>query len=176
MSNQCHYMQEESDAYIQEIESIGAAYEDMQGQNTRLLAQLADNDRVNNDLVAERVKVIIKVQETEKVFTEQTSRCEISHGGCWRCWPTTTWSLFPPQGESKNQNKCISKTRNTRQEQTDNKPDAGAAGCPSLFREWSRHGHKGIKMDRGLRLGLWPEWKRSGTHCSRPMTHEEPNV
>lgn len=49
--------QEESDAYIQEIESIGAAYEDMQGQNTRLLAQLADNDRVNNDLVAERVRV-----------------------------------------------------------------------------------------------------------------------
>ncbi len=93
MSNQWHYMQEESDAYIQEIESIGAAYEDMQGQNTRLLAQLADNDRVNNDLVAERVKVGTKVQETEKVFTEQTFKCEISHGGCWRCWPTVSNDL-----------------------------------------------------------------------------------
>ena len=30
----------------------------MQGQNTRLLAQLANNDRVNNELVAERVKVL----------------------------------------------------------------------------------------------------------------------
>lgn len=49
--------QEESDAYITEIEQIGAAYEEMMGQNNRLLAQLADNDRVNSDIVAERVKV-----------------------------------------------------------------------------------------------------------------------
>lgn len=49
--------QEEGDAYIAEIGSIGAAYEELQGQNGRLLAQLADNDRVNGELVAERVKV-----------------------------------------------------------------------------------------------------------------------
>lgn len=43
--------------YIGEVEQIGAAYEDMTGQNNRLLAQLADNDRVNSEIVAERVKV-----------------------------------------------------------------------------------------------------------------------
>ena len=43
--------------YIGEVEQIGAAYEDMMGQNNRLLAQLADNDRVNSEIVAERVKV-----------------------------------------------------------------------------------------------------------------------
>lgn len=48
--------QEESNSYISEIEQIGAGYEDMQGQNSRLLSQLANNDRVNNELVAERVK------------------------------------------------------------------------------------------------------------------------
>ena len=40
-----------------------------QGQNGRLLAQLADNDRVNNDIVAERVKV------------PQTSACFILSAG-----------------------------------------------------------------------------------------------
>ena len=49
-------MQEESNSYISEIEQIGAGYEDMQGQNSRLLSQLANNDRVNSELVAERVK------------------------------------------------------------------------------------------------------------------------
>jgi hypothetical protein len=50
-------VQEETDVYIGEVEQIGAAYEDMMGQNNRLLAQLADNDRVNSEIVAERVKV-----------------------------------------------------------------------------------------------------------------------
>jgi hypothetical protein len=50
-------LQEETDVYIGEVEQIGAAYEDMMGQNNRLLAQLADNDRVNSEIVAERVKV-----------------------------------------------------------------------------------------------------------------------
>jgi hypothetical protein len=58
----CYTLQEETDVYIGEVEQIGAAYEDMMGQNNRLLAQLADNDRVNSEIVAERVKVSVALQ------------------------------------------------------------------------------------------------------------------
>lgn len=42
---------------LQEMETTGAAYEDMQAQNGRLLAALIERDETNNTLVAERMKV-----------------------------------------------------------------------------------------------------------------------
>lgn len=53
-------IQGESDAYISEIEAAGNAYEEMQGQNTRLLQQLTERDEQNNHLISERIKVIGK--------------------------------------------------------------------------------------------------------------------
>ncbi|KAL2622082.1 hypothetical protein R1flu_002287 [Riccia fluitans] len=47
---------EEGDAYISEIETIGQAYEDMQTQNQRLLQQLTERDGYNTQLVAESLK------------------------------------------------------------------------------------------------------------------------
>ncbi|KAG6544299.1 hypothetical protein Mapa_014302 [Marchantia paleacea] len=47
---------EEGDAYISEIETIGQAYEDMQTQNQRLLQQLTERDDYNVQLVAEGLK------------------------------------------------------------------------------------------------------------------------
>eukprot|EP00897_Mesotaenium_endlicherianum_P006224 jgi/Mesen1/562/ME000105S10733 len=47
---------EEGDAYISEIETIGQAYEDMQTQNQRLLQQIVERDEYNMQLMAESVK------------------------------------------------------------------------------------------------------------------------
>ncbi|CAM6087903.1 unnamed protein product [Calypogeia fissa] len=47
---------EEGEAYISEIETIGQAYEDMQTQNQRLLQQLTERDDYNTQLVAESLK------------------------------------------------------------------------------------------------------------------------
>ncbi|KAK9824459.1 hypothetical protein WJX72_010429 [[Myrmecia] bisecta] len=46
----------ESEAYIAEIDEIGRVYEEMQAQNSRLLAQLTERDDQNNSLVNERIK------------------------------------------------------------------------------------------------------------------------
>lgn len=47
---------EEGEAYIAEIETIGQAYEDMQTQNQRLLQQITERDDYNIKLVSESVK------------------------------------------------------------------------------------------------------------------------
>jgi E3 ubiquitin-protein ligase BRE1 len=41
---------EEGDAYISEIETIGQAYEDMQTQNQRLLQQITERDDYNSQV------------------------------------------------------------------------------------------------------------------------------
>ncbi|KAF3777023.1 E3 ubiquitin-protein ligase BRE1-like 2 [Nymphaea thermarum] len=48
---------EEAEAYISEIETIGQAYEDMQMQNRRLQQQVAERDDYNIKLVSESMKV-----------------------------------------------------------------------------------------------------------------------
>ncbi|CAI7874012.1 unnamed protein product [Closterium sp. NIES-53] len=48
--------EEEGEAYITEIETIGAAYEEMQSQNRRLLQQISERDEYNTQLIAEGVK------------------------------------------------------------------------------------------------------------------------
>ncbi|CAN6455596.1 unnamed protein product [Victoria cruziana] len=48
---------EEAEAYISEIETIGQAYEDMQMQNRRLQHQVAERDDYNIKLVSESMKV-----------------------------------------------------------------------------------------------------------------------
>eukprot|EP00252_Welwitschia_mirabilis_P000264 TRINITY_DN10287_c0_g1_i1.p1 TRINITY_DN10287_c0_g1~~TRINITY_DN10287_c0_g1_i1.p1 ORF type:complete len:879 (+),score=230.01 TRINITY_DN10287_c0_g1_i1:295-2931(+) len=47
---------EEGEAYLSEIESIGQAYEDMQAQNHRLLLQVTESENHNIKLVSESVK------------------------------------------------------------------------------------------------------------------------
>lgn len=47
---------EEGEAYISEIETIGQAYEDMQAQNRRLLHQITERDDYNTQLMSESVK------------------------------------------------------------------------------------------------------------------------
>jgi E3 ubiquitin-protein ligase BRE1 len=47
---------EEGEAYMAEIETIGQAYEDMQTQNQRLLQQITERDDYNIKLVSESVK------------------------------------------------------------------------------------------------------------------------
>lgn len=49
-------LQADSDIYISEIDSIHNAYEEMLGQNTRLLQQLTERDEANNQLLSERIK------------------------------------------------------------------------------------------------------------------------
>ena len=49
-------MQADIDAYTTEMEVIGAAYEDMQGKNSRLLQQLTKRDETNNQLLTERIQ------------------------------------------------------------------------------------------------------------------------
>lgn len=47
---------EEGEAYLSEIETIGQAYEDMQGQNQQLLQQITERDDYNIKLVLEGVR------------------------------------------------------------------------------------------------------------------------
>lgn len=49
-------LQETSEAYVQEIEVISEAFEEIQKQNQRLLQQMAERDEVSNQLVTERIK------------------------------------------------------------------------------------------------------------------------
>ncbi|KAK9864077.1 hypothetical protein WJX84_011985 [Apatococcus fuscideae] len=46
----------DSESFICEIDSIHTAYEDMMGQNMRLLQQLTERDEANNQLLSERIK------------------------------------------------------------------------------------------------------------------------
>lgn len=54
--NMIYCVQETSAAYVQEIEMISEAFEELQKQNTRLLQQVAERDEVSNQLVTERIK------------------------------------------------------------------------------------------------------------------------
>eukprot|EP00899_Mesostigma_viride_P000665 jgi/Mesvir1/1059/Mv17580-RA.1 len=47
---------EEGESYMNEIEVIGAAYEDMQAQNARLLQQLIEREECNTTLLSERIR------------------------------------------------------------------------------------------------------------------------
>lgn len=76
LQGQLSSAKEEGDAYIAEIGSIGAAYEELQGQNGRLLSQLASNDRVNGDLVAERVKAVVAAQEASESSIQATRKAQ----------------------------------------------------------------------------------------------------
>ena len=49
-------LQADSESFICEIDSIHTAYEDMMGQNMRLLQQLTERDEANNQLLSERIK------------------------------------------------------------------------------------------------------------------------
>ncbi|KAL6058170.1 E3 ubiquitin-protein ligase BRE1B, variant 2 [Balamuthia mandrillaris] len=56
LSSQLEGQKNQAEAWVQEIEAIGSAYEDMQEQNTRLLNQLTEKDDANTKLMAERIK------------------------------------------------------------------------------------------------------------------------
>ncbi|KAL6070266.1 E3 ubiquitin-protein ligase BRE1B [Balamuthia mandrillaris] len=56
LSSQLEGQKSQAEAWVQEIEAIGSAYEDMQEQNTRLLNQLTEKDDANTKLMAERIK------------------------------------------------------------------------------------------------------------------------
>lgn len=49
-------LQSDIDAYYSEIETIGAAFEEMQGKNSRLLAQLSEKDEAYNQLLTEKIQ------------------------------------------------------------------------------------------------------------------------
>ena len=49
--------QADSESYIVEIEATGAAFEEMQGQNARLLAQITAREEAHASLTTERLKV-----------------------------------------------------------------------------------------------------------------------
>lgn len=48
--------QADIDAYTTEMEVIGAAYEDMQAKNSRLLQQLAEKDSKNSQVLTEKIQ------------------------------------------------------------------------------------------------------------------------
>ncbi len=50
------FAQADSEIYITEIDSIHNAYEEMLGQNSRLLQQLTERDEANNQLLNERIQ------------------------------------------------------------------------------------------------------------------------
>lgn len=56
-------LKDENEAYMSEIETIGSAYEDMQAQNTRLLAGITERDELNNKLSAERMRTAQQQQQ-----------------------------------------------------------------------------------------------------------------
>ena len=49
-------IQADSETYMTEMDSIHLAYEEMLGQNNRLLQQLSQRDEANNALLSERIK------------------------------------------------------------------------------------------------------------------------
>ena len=50
-------LQADSESYIAEIEATGGAFEEMQGQNARLLGQITTRDEANANLTSERLRV-----------------------------------------------------------------------------------------------------------------------
>eukprot|EP00798_Chlamydomonas_sp_ICE-L_P003932 gene3932-14009_t len=69
----------ECELYISGIETTGAAYEDMQSQNARLLQQLLEKDEVTNQYMADRIKEVtnqyvadrIKMTKAQQQLSEQ---------------------------------------------------------------------------------------------------------
>ncbi|XVF33575.1 hypothetical protein REPUB_Repub17cG0180000 [Reevesia pubescens] len=68
---------EENEAYLSEIESIGQAYDDMQMQNQQLLQQITERDDYNIKLVLEGVRT--KQQQNALLFEKHTMEKEIHH-------------------------------------------------------------------------------------------------
>ncbi|KAH9292410.1 hypothetical protein KI387_042400 [Taxus chinensis] len=75
---------EEGEAYIAEIETIGQAYEDMQTQNQRLLQQITERDDYNIKLVSESVKakqvqnsLLLEKTEMEKQLHQTNASAEM---------------------------------------------------------------------------------------------------
>ena len=65
-------MQADIEAYTTEMEVIGAAYEDMQAKNARLLQQLAEKDGQNSQLLTEK----IQLQHQAAARAEQQQQAE----------------------------------------------------------------------------------------------------
>ena len=65
-------MQADIEAYTTEMEVIGAAYEDMQAKNARLLHQLAEKDGQNSQLLTEK----IQIQHQAAARVEQQQQAE----------------------------------------------------------------------------------------------------
>eukprot|EP01018_Ginkgo_biloba_P005014 Gb_28646 [translate_table: standard] len=68
---------EEGEAYISEIETIGQAYEDMQTQNQRLLQQVTERDDYNIKLVSESVKA--KQLQSSLLLEKQMITKQLQH-------------------------------------------------------------------------------------------------
>jgi len=68
---------EEGEAYISEIETIGQAYEDMQTQNQRLLQQVTERDEYNIKLVSESVKA--KQLQNSLLLEKQAVAKQLQH-------------------------------------------------------------------------------------------------
>ncbi|GAX77702.1 hypothetical protein CEUSTIGMA_g5145.t1 [Chlamydomonas eustigma] len=62
----------ECQMYIAEIETTGAAYEEMQSQNTRMLSQLIERDEAHNALRAERLKITQSQQQLQELVDSRT--------------------------------------------------------------------------------------------------------
>ncbi|KZV21074.1 hypothetical protein F511_37025 [Dorcoceras hygrometricum] len=70
----------EAESYINEIETIGQAYEDMQTQNQRLLHQVTERDEYNIKLVSESVKAKQSQSLLNSVKQELTKQLQQLNG------------------------------------------------------------------------------------------------
>mmetsp|Transcript_20506 Transcript_20506/g.56859 ORF Transcript_20506/g.56859 Transcript_20506/m.56859 type:complete len:850 (+) Transcript_20506:389-2938(+) len=72
LRDQLQNQKAELEAYIQEIDVIGSAYEDMQAQNTALLQQMTERDALTHSLQSER----LQLDQQAANLKEEKQNCE----------------------------------------------------------------------------------------------------
>ncbi|XP_059451247.1 E3 ubiquitin-protein ligase BRE1-like 1 isoform X1 [Corylus avellana] len=75
---------EENEAYLSEIESIGQAYDDMQNQNQHLLQQITERDDYNIKLVLEAVRA--RQQQDTLLMDQRTMEREVQQANASLCF------------------------------------------------------------------------------------------
>jgi len=79
LKEQLEAQKSEMEAYIQEIDVIGSAYEDMQSQNTSLLQQMTERDALNHSLQSERLQLeqrVASLQEEKDMCQSKVTAAE----------------------------------------------------------------------------------------------------
>ncbi|MEW5314012.1 MAG: hypothetical protein WDW38_005540 [Sanguina aurantia] len=66
----------ECELYINEVGTTGAAYEEMQAQNTRLLQQLTEHDETNHHLMTDRIKLSQQAASLAESLGSARAECE----------------------------------------------------------------------------------------------------